>query len=292
MAYGLSLHPLMTGWTFQCICTNTHMQHCSICHSLDTSVWKKKIHTLSNWKTGSICHYQQHIIWSEWEESYITTVAKNCMYGSEYTLVSVLWIHNLHVIGRTGNTLNHRPYGTASYDAWNERKLLHFINPCNRKCINDTNNYKQALLLITMHMDTEPTKNNLLFMVARTWLGHLSFPRWLLSFVYPHTSWMLIVDSFLVCTNEGGKNSTLLWEAAAWCRRTKSRIRGGPVFQYSQEQLWGGHMKSTWDIYHQRMMMMMCISTPLPWGFLCYPVMQLLPQLQHTCLPWIEMWSE
>lgn len=47
----------------------------------------------------------------------------------------------------------------------------------------------------------KPTKNNLLSVVARTWLGHLSFPCWLLSFVYPQTSWMLMADSPLVYTS-------------------------------------------------------------------------------------------
>lgn len=53
-----------------------------------------------------------------------------------------------------------------------------------------------------MLTDTESTKNNLLYTVARTWLGHLSFPFWLLWFVYPHTSWMLMADSLLVYTSE------------------------------------------------------------------------------------------
>lgn len=52
-----------------------------------------------------------------------------------------------------------------------------------------------------MYIDTETTKNNLLSTVARTWLGHLSFPCWLLSFVYPHTSWMLMADSLLIYTS-------------------------------------------------------------------------------------------
>lgn len=157
-----------------------------------------------------------------------------------------------------------------------------------------TNKYKQALLSITMHMDTETTKNNLLFMVARTWLGHLSFPRWLLSFVYPHTSWMLIIDSFLVCTNEGGKNSTLLWEAAAWSRRTKSRIRGGPVSQYSgtssEGVTWSPHWIFTnkgwwwwWYVYIH--------STPLRLFVLpCHAVITTVAAYPSSLN--IEMWSE
>lgn len=276
MAYGLSLHHSIADRMdlSMHICTNPHMQHYSLCRSFDTSVWKKKIHTLSNWKTGTICHYQQHIIWREWEESYTTTVTKNCMYGSEYTptYMSLAGLEIPWIIDHMAQPVMMR-----------EMKGSCFI-----LSILVTNKYKQALLSITMHMDTETTKNNLLFMVARTWLGHLSFPHWLLSFVYPHTSWMLIVDSFLVCTNEGGKNSTLLWEAAAWSRRTKSRIRGGPVSQYSGTALRGSHevhigYLPTKDDDDDDM----CISTPLLWGFLCYPVMQLLPQLQHTRLPWI-----
>lgn len=76
-------------------------------------------------------------------------------------------------------------------------------------------------------MDTETTKNNLLSEVAMTWLGHLSFPCWLLSFVYPHTSWMLMADSLLVYTS-GRRRKTA--HCCMMQRRKRSRMgRGGSI---------------------------------------------------------------
>lgn len=98
-------------------------------------------------------------------------------------------------------------------------------------------------------------------MTARTRLGHLSSPCWLLPFVYPQTSWMLMADSPLVYTSGRRiKTAHCFWEPAPQCKGGRGGVR------YP-----GNHGKSAeWiterprDIYHGEVIS--SSSTGLKWN--------------------------
>lgn len=97
-----------------------------------------------------------------------------------------------------------------------------------------------------MLIDTESTKNNLLSAVARTWLGHLSFPLWLLWFVYPHTSWMLMADSLLVYTSEERRKTAHCFERVL--HEEAPRGGGGGLFPVTKGIAPRGHlMRCIWS---------------------------------------------